>query len=167
MLLGVVSDTHLHSGTGSLHPGLSSAFEGVELILHAGDIVSLSVLEDLRRIAPVEAVAGNMDLPEVKRLLPERKIIEVGGHRIGLTHGAGAVSSIRSRVKSLFEGVTVIVFGHSHSPMILREDGILLMNPGSPTDRRGSVGGTVGRLHVDRDVQGEILSLEEWNPGRP
>ena len=166
MLLGVLSDTHLHSGRGNLHPGLASAFEGVELILHAGDIVALSVLEDLRRIAPVEAVAGNMDLPEVKALLPERRIIEAGGHRIGLTHGAGAVSSITSRVKSLFEGVTVIVFGHSHSPMIRRENGILLMNPGSAATRRGSAGGTVGRLHVDRDVKGEILSLEDWHPGR-
>lgn len=167
MLLGVLSDTHLHSGTGSLHPGIASAFEGVELILHAGDIVALSVLEDLRRIAPVEAVAGNMDLPEVKRALPEAKIIEIGGHRIGLTHGAGAVSSISSRVKGLFEGVSVIVFGHSHSPLVSREDGILLMNPGSAGDGRGGAGGTVGRLHVGKEVRGEILSLEDWSPGRP
>ena len=159
MQLGVISDTHLRSGTGDLCPRLAAAFEGVDLILHAGDIVARSVLEDLAGIAPVEAVAGNMDLPEVKRVLPEARIIEVGGHRIGLTHGAGPVSSIRPRVRGLFEGVSAIVFGHTHSPLICREEGILLVNPGSPGEGRGGAAGTVGRLHVGRDIRGEILSL--------
>lgn len=159
MLLGVIADTHIPAAAPRIPDDVLAAFEGVDLILHAGDLVSPAVIEELASVAPVEAVAGNMDSPEVRRLLPAEKIVRAGGHRIGLVHGAGPVASIVERVRGTFDGVSVIVFGHSHTPLVRELEGVLLMNPGSPTDRHFAAARTVGRLHFGSQVRGEILYL--------
>lgn len=134
----VVSDTHIPKVGSELPPALLDAMRGADLVLHAGDLVDLPVLEELRGLAPVVAVAGNMDYPAVKAVLPEQRVVEVEGKLIGLTHGWGPPLGIERRVLSRFSGVDVVVFGHTHAALVEERRGVLLVNPGTPNDRRFS-----------------------------
>ena len=87
MKIGIISDTHIPVSASALPGKVIEYFSGTDLILHAGDFIDLAVLEELKRISSVEAVRGNMDSPEVKQILPRKKIIQVGSFKIGLIHG--------------------------------------------------------------------------------
>ena len=106
------------------------------MILHGGDFVALSVLRELDAIAPVEAVFGNMDEPALKELLPERRVIEVEGARIGMAHIAGPKVGREERLRSWFPGCDAVVYGHTHVPQLERHREVWILNPGSPTERR-------------------------------
>lgn len=140
-MIGVVSDTHIPRRAASLPPEVIDGLQGVELILHAGDLADESVIAGLEKIAPVYAVYGNVDPPELKAKLPGKRIIEYRGFRIGLIHGFGEHGSTLGRVLEAFrhEELHAIVFGHSHKPYNERLNGTLLFNPGSPTDKRFEV----------------------------
>ncbi|HTU71404.1 MAG TPA: metallophosphoesterase [Candidatus Baltobacteraceae bacterium] len=141
MILGVVSDTHLprfgRALPSALVRGLTKA--GVEAIVHCGDLVEQLAIDLLEEIAPVFAVAGNNDGKALHQLLGERGIIETCGRRIGVVHGhAGHGRTTADRAFNTFAGdrVDLILFGHSHIPYRERREGIVLFNPGSPTDKR-------------------------------
>jgi len=136
MLVGVISDTHIPKVGKSLPAEVLERLKGVDLILHAGDLVCLDALAQLEEIAPVEAVCGNMDWPEVRGRLPESRVLELEGLRVGITHGSGAPLGIEKRVLRQFEGVDVVVFGHTHKALVEERGGVLLLNPGSPNDTR-------------------------------
>jgi uncharacterized protein len=110
--------------------------ERVELILHAGDVLTAAVLRELERFAPVEAVHGNMDEPALREALSERRVVEVGGARIGLVHIAGSRVGREERLLSWFPGCGAVVYGHTHVPQVERHHGVWILNPGSPTERR-------------------------------
>ncbi|HEY3313999.1 MAG TPA: metallophosphoesterase family protein [Bacillota bacterium] len=158
--VGVISDTHIPRRAKALPGWVREAFEGVDLILHAGDLTTLGVLDDLAELAPVEAVAGNVDAMGPAALaLPSRRVVEVGGVRIGLTHGHdGPGSSTPERALAAFreEGVAAVVFGHSHQPMNEVVDGVLLFNPGSATDPRWAGEPTVGLLTVHGSAEPRV-----------
>ncbi len=160
MKIGVVSDTHIPRAAGELPEGLLRGLAGVDLILHAGDILEPSVLDDLRAIAPVEAVCGNMDHHPAIRNLPGRRVISAAGRSIGLTHGSGAPQGLVARVMRMFEGVDCIVFGHSHSAFNETINGVLLFNPGTPTDRRFTKSHTFGIIEIGETITGRIISLD-------
>jgi uncharacterized protein len=120
-----------------------------DLILHAGDLVVASVLEELRRLAPVEAVYGNMDSPELQAALPERRVVSVEGLRVGLVHIAGPTAGREQRLVSWFPGCGVVVYGHTHIPQLERHGGVWIVNPGSPTERRRAPGHSMALLDVD------------------
>ena len=101
-----------------------------DLILHAGDVVAASVLEELAELAPVEAVCGNMDEPELQESLPARRVVEVGGARIGMVHVPGPAVGRPERLAALFPGCDAVVYGHTHVGRLW------ILNPGSPTERR-------------------------------
>ena len=136
----MVSDTHLPRFgdrlPAELHRGLGE--EGVELILHLGDFTGPEVPRLLEGLAPLEAVAGNNDPPALVQRFGRRKVVTLGGVRVGMVHGDGTHGSTTSRSLRAFEkeAVDVICFGHSHRPMCERRDEIWLVNPGSPTDKR-------------------------------
>lgn len=140
MKVGVVSDTHLPRFgdrlPASLRRGLGE--EGVEAILHLGDFTGSEVPSLLEALAPLEAVAGNNDPPALVQRFGRRKVVTLGGVRIGMVHGDGTHGSTTSRSLRAFEtdAVDVICFGHSHRPMCERRGEIWLVNPGSPTDKR-------------------------------
>lgn len=139
MLIGVVSDTHIPYRAKKLPDPLLSGLKKADLIIHAGDWQSLEVYETLRQLAPVEGVAGNTDGPEVVRQFGWKKIIDVGPYRLGVVHGHGGErSKTEERVFLSFrdEGVDLIIFGHTHVPALKKRNGVLLFNPGSPTDKR-------------------------------
>jgi len=137
--IGVVSDTHMFSRGAKLPDELLRGLAGVDLLLHAGDFTDPAVVPLLEAIAPLEAVAGNNDGLDIVRRFGYRKVIEAGGRRIGLVHGhdgPGRSTEAKARLAFQGEAVDIVVFGHSHAPHYELADGVLLFNPGSPTDKR-------------------------------
>jgi uncharacterized protein len=112
-------------------------------IVHTGDLTSRTVLEMLEDIAPVYAVQGNVDEPEVRALLPERLVAEIEGLRIGVVHDGGRRSRREARLRGWFPDCDVIAYGHSHMPEIQSYDGCWIVNPGSPTERRRAPAHTI------------------------
>jgi putative phosphoesterase len=159
MKVGVISDTHVPTAAPSLPPGVFEAFRGVDLILHAGDIGALSVLDQLRALAPVEAVAGNMDGPEVQAMLPRRKVLSLGNYVIGLIHGKYRLDEQQEMVRKEFNSVDLIVYGHSHQPFWGKVGDVLFLNPGSPTDNRHAPYHSVALLTVGETIRAEIVRL--------
>jgi hypothetical protein len=159
----VLSDTHIQD----LKPGMTFLqalaqrhFAGADIILHAGDVVNPDILMAFSD-RTVHVVRGNMD--PVVNGIPDRKIIEAGGFRIGLIHGWGAPDSLEERVLRAFRGerLDCLVFGHSHQPLCRRREGVLLFNPGSPTDRRWAPFHSVGMLELGERIEGRIIRLED------
>ena len=163
-LVGVLSDTHIPVVVPRLPREILDILldEGVTLILHAGDMVVSSVVDDLLEVAPVRAVAGNMDKPRVREEWPLRDVIQVEDVKIGLVHGWGPPHDLPARVLETFsgEGVACVVFGHSHVPYNKRERGVLLFNPGTPTDTRFSSVKSLGILEVEGgEIRGRHIFL--------
>ena len=160
MRIGVLSDTHIPRACADLPAEIAEAFKNVDLILHAGDLVEMKVLKELRKLADTKAVRGNMDEPELVKVLPEKEIIKVNGFTIGLTHGYGPPANLINYVKNEFpEKVDVIVFGHSHSPVNEKREGILFFNPGSPTDKIFAKHNSYGILTINGSIKGEIIKI--------
>jgi uncharacterized protein len=111
-----------------------------DLILHGGDLSSLAFLDELRAYgAPVEAVAGNADEPALK--LPVERVVEVGGARIGMAHVPGPAAGREERLIRRFPGCDAVVYGHTHVAQAEQVDGVWILNPGSPTERRRASAG--------------------------
>jgi putative phosphoesterase len=161
-LIGVLSDTHirdLNRGLAYLSYLEERFFSEADIILHAGDMVNADILMAFGD-RTVHAVRGNMDPPA--RGIPTRKVIEVGGFRIGLIHGWGATEGLEDRVSGEFEGerIDCLVYGHSHFPVCHRNNDMLLFNPGSPTDRRRAPCHSVGILEIGQRIEGRIILLD-------
>jgi uncharacterized protein len=133
--------------------------EAAELIVHAGDFVALSVLQELRAFGPVAAVHGNMDAPELRAALPEQVVFEADGLRIGIVHDGGARAGRPERLVALFPGCGVVVYGHSHLPEVSLHAGVWILNPGSPTERRRAPAHTMIRLETGGVVRAELVEL--------
>ncbi len=160
MKIGVLSDTHVPLIMPSLPPIIYDLFQGVDLIIHAGDIVELSVLDDLLSIAPVEAVAGNMDDAEVQLRLPAKKVLTLGRYSVGLIHGKFKIDVQKEMIRKEFGDVDLIVYGHSHTPFWGKIDGVYFLNPGSPTDKRYAPYNSVAILEVGDDLSANIIRIE-------
>jgi putative phosphoesterase len=134
--------------------------ERADLILHAGDFLARAVLDELRELAPLEGVHGNMDDAELKALLPGRRIVEVAGRRIGMVHDAGPAAGRAARLVAAFPGCDLVVYGHTHLPELVRHDGVLILNPGSPTERRRAPSHTMATVVIDAEsLDTNICSL--------
>jgi uncharacterized protein len=110
-----------------------------DLILHGGDFVSMEFLEKLRSLGPpVEGVCGNMDEPVLKETLPRVHVAEVGETRIGMVHVPGPAAGREARLAARFPDCHAVVYGHTHVPQVERFQHLWILNPGSPTERRGA-----------------------------
>ena len=175
MRVAVISDTHLRTGSHGVRGPLelvhrlpTRVLEEVaraEVVLHAGDIVAPEVLDGLRAHAPnaaVHAVLGNND-HLLARLLPETLVVELGGVTVGMIHDGGPKAGRASRLHLRFPGAGIVVFGHSHLPLV--QDGIggqVLFNPGSPTQRRMAPTHTIGVLELEagRIVRADVIDVD-------
>jgi uncharacterized protein len=160
--IGVISDTHIPFRAKRVPDAALKLFEdaGVELILHAGDLSSLAVLDQLSAYAPVEAVQGNVEQPEVVAALPIKRELVVGRCAIGLVHNLGERRHYARNARREFPSARVVVFGHSHIPLIEDAEGLLLLNPGSATDRRTQPHCTVALLTIsDGQPSARLLVL--------
>ena len=157
----VLSDTHAPRFWKRCPPAVAEQLRGAELILHAGDVCTASVLEELSEYAPVRAVLGNNDVPDVEAWgAPETLELDVGGLRVGMVHDSGPRSGRVGRLRRRFPGCDLVVFGHSHIPMDVEVDGFRIVNPGSPTDRRREPHGTLAVMRIGPERLGvEIVEV--------
>ncbi len=160
MKIGVISDTHLRGYDEKLRKNLEHPFHGVDLILHAGDLTDLAVL-DLFDRTEVRAVHGNADPPRVKALLPDQVVLDVNGFRLGLIHACGSFPRMDEVMEERIGQVDCLIFGHTHRPFNRVEEGILRFNPGSATGNRFSPFNTVGVLEIGKTITGEIIELRD------
>jgi hypothetical protein len=150
ILIGVISDTH-----GLLRPEAVEALRGSDRIIHGGDVGSPEILDELRTIAPVTAVRGNIDKGAWAQKLPESEVLEIGGVSIYVLHDLAQLD-----LKPRAAGFSVVVSGHSHVPKQERRDGVLYFNPGSAGPRRFKLPVSVGKLILEKGgVRGEIVTL--------
>lgn len=158
MKIGVISDTHLKCCDDRLRRIVDTYFKDVELVIHAGDLISLEVLDAFAE-KEVKAVSGNMDNEEARRALPERLLVEVEGLKVGLIHGWGQPFGLEDKLKKKFDEIDCLVFGHTHRPCNKVKDGVLYFNPGSATDRLFTKLNTVGILEIGDGVKGKIVEV--------
>ncbi len=158
--IGVISDTHVPHF--SFPDAVWTIFDGVDLIIHAGDLSTLSVLSQLETIAPVIAVQGNVEREEVTHTLPIKREVVVGHCRIGVVHILGDSRYYERAARQEFPNAHVVVFGHSHTPYNQEQNGLLLFNPGSATDPRRQPTCSIGMLSINDEalsVHGEIIPI--------
>ncbi|WP_406242717.1 metallophosphoesterase family protein [Tissierella carlieri] len=117
---------------------LDTYFKEVDIIVHSGDYISIEVIEALQKYKNFIGVWGNVDEPEVKNLIKEKEVVTIEGYRIGIFHGHGTISNTLDRAYEKFreDDVDIIIFGHSHQPLVKTKKGILMLNPGSLTNKR-------------------------------
>jgi putative phosphoesterase len=125
------------------------ALERADHVLHGGDLVAASVLEELSAIAPVDAVAGNMDDATLQAALPARRTVEIEGVRIGMVHDGGPRLGREERLRRAFPACGAVIYGHTHVPQLERHGDVWIVNPGSPTERRGAPRHSMALLRVD------------------
>ena len=156
MRIAVLADTHSPRFWKRCPPTVAAALEGVDLILHAGDVCLVETLEELATFAPTLAVLGNNDGPDVAAWgAPETLETELEGLRVAMLHDSGPAQGRGARLKRRFPAADLVVFGHSHIPWDETHAGQRAFNPGSPTDKRRQPRGTMGELVVEG---GELLS---------
>lgn len=162
MRIGVISDTHIPDRASEIPKVILEAFKNVDMVIHAGDLVNISVLERLEAVCPdVHAVRGNMDQDEVKKRLPEKEVIKAGTHKIGVMHGFGSPVNLIEKLSEVFkgDGVDIIVFGHAHYGVNERVGGILFFNPGSPTDKIFCAYNSYGIIELNDTVKAEVIPI--------
>ena len=149
MKIVAISDTHAPRRWKSCPPRVAEYLRQADLILHAGDVCTASVLDELAQYAPVHAVLGNNDGPDVAAWgAPETLDLDLAGLKVSMIHDSGPSAGRPRRMRRRFPEAGLVVFGHSHIPLDESADGLRILNPGSPTDRRRQPHGTIGLLTV-------------------
>jgi putative phosphoesterase len=162
LLAAIIADTHLPRGARALPGACVERLRASDLIVHAGDLTALSVLEELRGYGEVAAVRGNADEQEVADALPGQLELSLDGARLAVIHDAGRRVKRIERLRRRFPGADAVVFGHSHIPCHeSANDGFQIFNPGSPTDRRRSPRHTMGVVLARRGrLEFEFVELD-------
>jgi putative phosphoesterase len=166
MVIAVISDTHLPRGGRRLPDACVERIAAADLLLHAGDLMTVEVLRELEAIGPpVAAVHGNMDTTELWRLLPAERVVDADSARIAMVHDAGPSGGRLERMRRRFgDRAGAVVFGHSHLPLHERApDGFQIFNPGSPTERRRAPAHTMGMARAESGaLEFELIELTPY-----
>jgi len=162
MKIGVISDTHIPDRAATVPDKILQDFKTVDMIIHAGDLVDLNVIEQLQKSCPnIKAVSGNMDPAEVRKQLPEKIILQAGNYKIGIMHGNGAPVHLVDFLTRAFKDdiVDIIIFGHSHNPFNEKKGNILFFNPGSATDKIFAAYNSYGIIELNGKIEAKIIKL--------
>ena len=162
MQIAIISDTHLPRGTRRLPDACLQRLAAADLIIHAGDLMRLSVLHELQALGPpVQAVHGNVDDAKTRAALPAQITLALGPARVAVIHDAGPARRRLQRMRARFPDAGAVIFGHSHMPLHeVSDDGFQIFNPGSPTEKRRAPSHTMGLAHVaDGRISFEIVEL--------
>ena len=158
MRVVVISDTHSPRFWKSCPPGVAAQLAEADLILHAGDVCTVDVLVELAQFAPVRAVLGNNDGPDVAAWgAPETLELNLAGLPIAMIHDSGPAAGRLGRLHRRFPAAELVIFGHSHIPLDQRDETVRIFNPGSPTDKRRQPYGTLGVMEI---ADGTLVSAE-------
>jgi uncharacterized protein len=159
MKIAVISDTHLTHATESFRGHMKKYFGDADVLIHSGDMTSMSVYEFLSHW-DIRAVRGNMDDYNLSAALPEKRIENIAGKRFGIVHGWGSPAGLEQKVLGAFADVDIIIFGHSHVPLLKTFRGVQLFNPGS---YRGgySSRGTAGIIDITDKINFRHIEIED------
>jgi putative phosphoesterase len=162
VVIALISDTHLPRGRRRLPDACVERIRAADLLLHAGDISTPEVLDEIEAIGPpVRAVHGNIDSADLRERLPEALTVEAEGAQLAMVHDAGPARRRLERMRSRFPDAAAVVFGHSHIPLHEERDGFQIFNPGSPTDRRRQPRHTMGMAEAARGrLSFELVPLD-------
>ena len=151
MLVAVISDTNMPRGARRLPDDFVERIRAADVLLHAGDFMTVEAMRQLERIGPpLIGVHGNVDSAELRRLLPAERVVGVGDARIAMLHDAGPAAGRLERLRARYgESADAVVFGHSHLPLHEAAPGLQIFNPGSPTERRRAPTHTMGVARVE------------------
>jgi hypothetical protein len=153
-----LADTHAPRRWKACPPRVAEHLRDADVILHAGDVCTAGVLDELAGYAPVHVVLGNNDGPDVAAWgAPETLELDLAGLRVAMIHDSGPADGRAARMRRRFPNADLVVFGHSHIPMDQTNAGVRIFNPGSPTDRRRQPRGTIGILDIDR---GKVVAAQ-------
>ena len=163
MRIGVISDTHIPVTSQKLPQKVYDYLEECDLIIHAGDVVEMSFIDELKKLAEVQVVAGNMDSDIVRQRYKEKLLINVEGKKIGVIHGRGLGFKVLQFVRQAFKNKPdIIIFGHSHDVVNEEIDGVLFFNPGSPTDTIFAKYRSFGIIEINGDdIKAEIIKVDD------
>jgi uncharacterized protein len=162
MRLAIIADTHMvPGGRRRLPDRCAELIAASDLVVHAGDIMSLEALAEIEAIGPpVRAVTGNMDGWELRAQLPETDEVEADGAMLAVLHDAGPATGRLERMRRRFPAADAVVFGHSHIPLHERDGDFQIFNPGSPTERRKAPVHSMGIAHADAGrIEFELVTL--------
>ena len=149
-VVAVIADTHMPRGARQLPEECLRRLRAADVIVHAGDLTGRSFLAELLELGrPLHVVGGNADEPELGAALPVELVVPVEGVRIGVTHEPGPAAGRAQRLVARFPGCDAVVYGHTHWQEVAKVDGVWVLNPGSPTERRRSPSRGMLELHVD------------------
>jgi hypothetical protein len=159
--VGVVADTHVPSTYAKVPDELWRGLEGCEQVLHAGDFDSWETYEEFKKRFPTAAVIGNRDTFAICEEVPEHRVLDLSGFKIGMIHGFGPPKNLGPRVRQVWPGgpVDLLIYGHSHRPGVEEVDGIRMLNPGSPTDTLCAERQTFAILTLNDSLEIEIRDL--------
>jgi putative phosphoesterase len=163
MLIAIIADTHMPRGPRRLPDECLRRLREADLIVHAGDLMTISVLDELRSLGPVMAVHGNMDDAAVREAVPATIELDLGGGlTLAVIHDAGPRQRRIERLRRRFPSARAVIFGHSHIPLHERDaDGFQIFNPGSPTERRRAPRHTMGIARINEgEIDFELISLD-------
>lgn len=160
--VAILSDTHLRD-PGGLPIQAAELIAGADLAIHAGDVSTLRALEEMEQLGtPLRAVCGNVDAPEVAARLPDELRFRVEGVTFGVVHDSGPSKGRLARLRRRFPEARVVVFGHSHMPLVESDGAFQIFNPGSPTQRRRAARHTMGLATVSGDrAELKLISLDD------
>lgn len=162
MKIIVISDTHIPDRAEVLPGKLIEEIKGADIVIHAGDFVSLDFLQKLKSLSKnLKAVSGNMDPQEIKDILPRKEVFKAGNLKIGVFHGFGAPNKIFEILGAEFKGdkLDLIVFGHTHSTFNEKRENTLFFNPGSPTDKSCLDCNTYGVIEINGNIEAKIIKV--------
>jgi putative phosphoesterase len=162
MRLAIIADTHMTAGGRRRLPDRCvELIAASDLVVHAGDIMSLEALADIEAIGPpVRAVTGNMDWWDLRARLPETAEVEADGATVAVLHDAGPATGRLERMRRRFPTADAVVFGHSHLPLHERDGDFQIFNPGSPTERRRAAAHSMGLARAEAGrIEFELVTL--------
>lgn len=160
--IAVISDTHIPDRAKEIPPKVLEEIKKVDMVIHAGDLVDIEVLDTLRSACKnVTAVCGNMDPEELRKVLPEKEILKIGNYRIGVMHGYGTPNKLIELLSLVFkcDNVNIVIFGHSHSPVNEKRGNVLFFNPGSLTDKAFSKYNSYGIIEINDKIEAKIIKI--------
>ena len=161
MRIVVLADTHGPRFWKRCPPGVADHLRTADLILHAGDVCTAEVLDELSAYAPVKVVLGNNDRPDVAMWGAEQTLeLDLAGLTVGMIHDSGPAAGRLDRLRRQFPTADLVIFGHSHIPMDQAADGFRIFNPGSPTDKRRQPHRTLGLVTIDAGALAEAQIVE-------